>query len=133
VGGIVIQDIVEEALGAALIDGGEHAEGAVLELLGGHRPGKISQGPVQAVGIQARLRLFFPQPRPSAGSWQKGQRRGDLARGASARAGRAGRPRPQAGPPEHSRGGGTDRGVAPERRGPRSSTGDTSYRRAEKR
>jgi hypothetical protein len=38
VGGIVIQDVVEEALVAAIIDGGEHTERAVIELIGGHIP-----------------------------------------------------------------------------------------------
>jgi len=42
VGRIVIQDVIEEALVAAIIDGGENAEGAVIELIGGHIPGKIS-------------------------------------------------------------------------------------------
>src|SRR5215468_12224321 len=68
VGGIVIQDVIEEALVAAIIDGREYAEGAVIELIGGHIPRKISQGPVQKVGAHARLRLFFPPPRPSSGS-----------------------------------------------------------------
>ena len=83
------------------------------ELIGGHIPRKIRQGPVQEVRIQARLHLFFPPPRPRSGSWQKGQRRGGRARGASSRAGRASRLRPPAVPPDQSRGGGPERRVAP--------------------
>ena len=36
VGGIVIQPVIEEALVAAIIDRGENAEGAIIELIGGH-------------------------------------------------------------------------------------------------
>src|SRR5262249_18814101 len=100
VGGIVIQHVIEEALVAAIIDGGKYAEGAVIELIGGHIPRKIRQGPVKEVRVQARLRLFFPQPRPRSGSWQKGQRPRGSARGANSRAGRAGRLRPPAVPPD---------------------------------
>ena len=63
-GGIVIQDVIEEALVAAIIDGGENAEGAIIELIGGHIPRKIRQGPVQEVGVHARLRLFSPRLDP---------------------------------------------------------------------
>src|SRR4029453_16981833 len=125
--GIMISNVVEDPLVAAIIDGGEYAEGAVIELIGSHIPRKIRQGPVKEVRIHARLRLFSPQPRPSSGSWQKGQRRGGRARGANSRAGRAGRLRPPAAPPDPSRGGWTERRVVPDQRGPRESTCDTSY------
>src|SRR5262252_10433278 len=126
----MIQDLVEEALIAAIIDGGEYAEGTVIELIGGHIPGEISQGPVQEVGVHTRLGLFFPPPRPSFGSWQKGQRRGGRARGANSRVGRAGRLRPPAVPPDPSRGACPERRVAPDQRGLRESTCDTSYSNA---
>jgi len=35
-GRVVIQHLIEEALVAAIIDRGENAEGAVVELIGGH-------------------------------------------------------------------------------------------------
>src|SRR5215470_2127230 len=127
VGGIVIQDVIEETLVAAIIDRGENAEGAVIELIGDHIPGKISQRPVQEVRVHARLRLFSPQPRPSSGSWQKGQRHDGRATGANSLGGRASRPRPRAGPPEQSPDGYTERRVAPDQRGRRESTCDTSY------
>ena len=38
VGGIVIQDVIEEALVAAVIDGGEYAEGTVIEFIGSNIP-----------------------------------------------------------------------------------------------
>src|SRR2546429_5305000 len=126
-GGIVIQDVVEEALVAAIIDGGENTEGAVIELIGGHVARKIRQRPVQEVRVHTHLRLFFPQPRPSSGSWQKGQRHGGRARGANSRAGRASHPRPRAAPPGPSRDGCTDCRVGRDRRGPRESTCNTSY------
>jgi hypothetical protein len=34
----VIQDFVEDTLVAAIIDGGENAKGAIIELIGGHIP-----------------------------------------------------------------------------------------------
>jgi hypothetical protein len=50
VGGIVIQDLVEEALVAAIIDNRKNAEGAVIELIGGHVARKIRQRPVRVTG-----------------------------------------------------------------------------------
>src|SRR5215470_11112234 len=58
VGGIVIQHGIEEALVAAIIDGGEYAEGTVIELIGSDIPRKIRQGPVKELWVYARLRLF---------------------------------------------------------------------------
>src|SRR5499433_1777370 len=125
--GIVIENVVEEALVAAISDGGEHTEGAVIELIGGHIARKISQGPVQEVRVHARLRLFFPQPRPSSGWWQRAQRRGGRATSANSPGGRARRPRPRAAPPDRSRGGCTDCPGAPEPTGLPGSTSDMSY------
>src|SRR6185312_5786119 len=130
VGGIVIQHVVEETLGAAIIDRGKHAKGAIIECIGGHIPRKIRQGPGKEVRVHACLRLFFPQPPPSFASSQRGQRRGDRARGASSPGGRVSRLRPPAVLPDQSRGACTDRRGAPDRRGPRSSTCDTSYSNA---
>src|SRR5262249_24534504 len=127
VGGIVIQNVGEDPLVAAIINDGKNAAGAIIHFIGGDIARKICQGPVKEVWIQARLRLFSPQPRPISGWWQRGQRRGGRARGANSRAGRAGRLRPPAVPPDQSRGGCTERRVAPDQRGPRESTCDTSY------
>ena len=88
-GGIVIQHIIEDALIAAIIDRGEHTEGAIIQFIGGHIAQKIRQGPVKEVRVHTRLRLFFPLLRPSFGSWQRAQRHGGLATGASWPAGRA--------------------------------------------
>src|SRR6266446_1224729 len=85
---------------AAIIDRRKNAEGTIIEFISGHIARKIRQGPVKEVGVHACLRLFFPPPRPSFGSWQKGQRRGGLATGANSLGGRASRPRPQSAPPD---------------------------------
>src|SRR5439155_16920455 len=127
-GGIWIQYGLEEALVAAIIEDGEQAKGPVIELIVGALARKIRQPSAQEVRVHTHLRLFFPQPRPSSGSWQMGQRRGGRARGANLWAGRAGRLRPPAVPPDQSRGGCTDRRVAPDQRGRHESTCDTSYR-----
>src|SRR5215831_7373360 len=124
---IVIQDVVEDALVAAIIDCRENTEGTIIHFIGGDIARKIRQGPVKEVWVQARLRLFSPPPRPSSGSWQRGQRRGGRARGASSPGGRAGRLRPPAVPPDPSRGACTERRVVPAPRGRRESTCDTSY------
>src|SRR5205823_3814039 len=108
VGGIVIQDVIEDALVAAIIDRGQNAEGALIQFIGSHIARKIRQRPVKEVGVHARLRLFSPQPRPSSGSSQKAQRRGGLATGANSLGGRANRLRPRAAPPDRSRGGYSD-------------------------
>src|SRR4029077_6140836 len=104
----------EEALVAAILDRSEHTAGAILECIGGHIARQIRQRPVQAVRVQARLRLFFPPPPPSAASWQRGRRRGDRATGANAPGGRAHRPRPPAAPPDRSREGWSDCLVVPD-------------------
>src|SRR5262249_46238115 len=104
---------------AEIINGGENAEGAVIELIGSHIARKIRQGPVKEVRVHARLRLFSPQPRPSFGSWQKERTRGGRATGANLLGGRANRLRPRGGPPERSPGGYTDCPAGPSQRGRR--------------
>src|SRR5262245_22597155 len=47
--GIVIQDVIEDTLVAAIIDGGKNAEGTIIQFIGGHIPRKIGQRPVQEV------------------------------------------------------------------------------------
>src|SRR2546428_8489634 len=116
-GGIVIQHLIEDALVAAIIDRGEHAEGSVIELIGSHIPRKIRQGPIKEVRVHARLRLFFPPPRPSFGSWQRAQTPGGRATDASLPGGRASRPRRRAVPPDRSHGGYSDCPVARDQRG----------------
>jgi hypothetical protein len=60
--GIVVSDLREDALRAAIIDRGEQAERPVIECIGGHLPRKIRQGPVQEVRGHARRRLFLNDP-----------------------------------------------------------------------
>src|SRR4029453_12261152 len=104
---------------AAIIDGGQNAEGTIIEFIGGHIARKICQRPVKKVGVHARLRLFSPQPRPSSGWSQRAQRRDGRATGANSLGGRASRPRPRAAPPDRLPGGYTDCPAGPEQRGRR--------------
>ncbi len=64
VGGLVIQDGSEEALVAAMLNRGKQTAGSIRPCIGGHIARKIRQRPGQEVRVHARLRLFFPQPRP---------------------------------------------------------------------
>src|SRR6266487_4177001 len=81
-------------------------------------PEKIRQGPVKEVGGHACLRLFFPPPRPSFGSWQRAQTPGGLATDASWPDGRASRPPPPTVPPDRSHAGCSDGPAVPDRTGP---------------
>src|SRR5215510_9983007 len=119
VGGIMVSDVIENTLVTAIIARREHTEGTVIECIGSDIPGKIRQGPVKELWVQARLRLFFSPPRPSAGSWQKGQRPGGRATGANSPGGRANRLRPRCGPPDRSPGEDTDCPAGPDPRGRR--------------
>src|SRR5262249_16873487 len=116
VGGIVIQDVIEEPFVATIIDGGENAEGTIIEFIGGHGARKIGQRPSPGSRGPCVPAPFFPQPRPSSESWRRGQTRGGRATGANSLGGRAGRLRPPAGPPDPSRGGCTERRVVPDQR-----------------
>src|SRR5258707_13621850 len=102
----MVQDLIEDALIAAIIDRGENAERSVIEFIGGHIPRKRSQSPVQEVGVHTRLRLFFPPPPPNSGSWQRGQTPGGRATGASWWDGRAKHLRVPIEPPDQTSGGG---------------------------
>jgi hypothetical protein len=111
----------------------KHAEGPILHVSGGHIARKIRQRPVKEVSIQARLRLFSPQPPPQAGWWQRGQTPDGHATAASWRDGRASSLRRRVAPPDRSRGGWTDFPVAPAPRGPPCRTSDIAYRNAAQR
>src|SRR5712692_4942971 len=127
VGGLVIQDVIEDPLVAAIIDRGKNAEGTIIQFIGGHIARKIRQRPVKEVGVHARLRLFSPLPQPSSGWSQRAQRRGGRATSANSLGGRARRPRPRAAQPDRSRGGCTDCPVAPDPTGQPGSTYDIAY------
>jgi len=58
VGGIVIQDVREETLVAAIIDRGEHTARSVIELIGSHIARKIRQGPVKDVRVHQGHSVF---------------------------------------------------------------------------
>jgi hypothetical protein len=60
VGGIVLQHVIEEALVAAIIDRGEYAEGAVIELIGGHIPRKSAKAQSRKSGSMRACAFFSP-------------------------------------------------------------------------
>jgi hypothetical protein len=97
--GVVIEDAVGEPLEGPVIDDRQDAERPVVEFVGGDIAGEVSQRPLEIVRGDASRRLFPPRPRPSSGSWRRGRRRDDRARGANWRLGRAIRPRRRGGPP----------------------------------
>jgi len=66
-GRVVVQDLVEQATLPTSIDGRQHTEGAVVQLIRGQVAGEVSQGPIQVVGLHPRLGLFSPSPPPSSG------------------------------------------------------------------
>ena len=82
-GGVVVQDLVGEPLERPVIDDRQDAERAVIELVGRDEAREVRQRPVEVVGVDSSRRLFPPRPRPSFGSWRKGQTRGDRARGSN--------------------------------------------------
>ena len=98
--GSVVEDLIEDALITAVIHGGEHTEGAIIEFVGRHITGKISQGPVEKLGVHTGLYLFFPRPPPNFGWWHRAQTPGGLATDANSPGGRASHPRPRCAPPD---------------------------------
>src|SRR5438093_7947976 len=86
---IVIEDLIENPFVRPVVDCRENAIGALIEFIGRYVPRKGLQCPVQKRTGHMSLRLFFPPPRPSFGGSQRAQTRGDRARGASSRGGRA--------------------------------------------
>lgn len=96
---VVLQHVVEQPALPSGIDGRQDTEGAIVKLISRQVAREIGQGPIQIVGLSLRLAFFFPQPRPSSGSWRRERRRGDHARGATKRCDRAGRLPPPVGRP----------------------------------
>src|SRR6266567_1362861 len=96
---IVIEDLIQNPFVLSIADGRQDARGALIEFIDSHRARKGLKRPVQKRTAHLTLRLFSPQPRPSFGSWQRAQTRGDRATGASWWAGRASRLRPPGAPP----------------------------------
>src|SRR5262249_18416209 len=98
-GRIVVQDLGEQSTLPTSIDGRQHTEGAVVQLIRGQVAGEVSQGPIQVVGFNLRLGLFSPPPPPSSGWWRGGRRRGGHATGARRPLGKAGHLRRRGGRP----------------------------------
>jgi hypothetical protein len=93
VGRVVVEDLSDEPLEGAVVDDREDAERPVIQLVGGDVAREVRQGPVEVSGVGPSRRLFPPRPRPSSGSWRRGQRRGARARGPNWPSDRASRPR----------------------------------------
>jgi hypothetical protein len=65
--GVVFQNPIEEPLEGAVIDDAEHAEGPVVQFIGGEVPAEGFQGLVEILPFDAALAFFPPPPRPSSG------------------------------------------------------------------
>ena len=92
-GRIAVEDLVGEPLEGAVVDDRQDAERSVIELVGGDVTREVRECPIEVVGVDPSRRLFPPRPRPSSGSWHRGQTRGARARGSSRRCDRVNRPR----------------------------------------
>lgn len=57
---IVIQDLVKEAFERPVIDDGQNAKRAVVQLVDGDGAGEVSQGPVEIRALQLPGCLFPP-------------------------------------------------------------------------
>ena len=79
---VVIKDFVDEPFELSVVHDREHAEGAVVEFIGGDVAGEITQGPSEVVTLDACFAFFFPTPQPSSEQWQRARRHGGLARDA---------------------------------------------------
>lgn len=82
VGGIMVEDFVDDPLELPVVHDREHAERAVVELIGGDIAGEFAQGPIEVFTLDACLAFFSPTPRPSFEPWQRVQRHGGLAKDA---------------------------------------------------
>jgi len=94
---VVLQHVVEQPALPPGIDGRQDTEGTIVKLVGRQVTREVGQGPIEVVGLSLRPGFFFPRPRPSSGSWRKGRRRADPARGATRRCGTADRLPPPVG------------------------------------
>src|SRR5262249_57480217 len=63
-GGIVIQDVIEDALVAAIIDRGKNAEGTIIQFIGGPKTPKKPQGPLKEDPVPPPPPPFSPPPPP---------------------------------------------------------------------
>lgn len=68
VGRIVVEDFVEKPLELSVVHNRKHAEGAIVEFVGGDVAGETTQSPNEVVTLDACLAFFFPTPRPSSES-----------------------------------------------------------------
>ena len=107
-GGVVVEDLVDQASEAVVVDDRQDAVRPVVEFVGGNVAGEVGQGGVEIVSGDALFGPFFPPLPPSSESWRRGRTRGGLATGARTQTGTAGRPRPPGAPPGPRRDGYSD-------------------------
>lgn len=85
VGWIFIQNFIGQAPLTLAVNGKENTEGPVIDFIGG----QIAREPIEGPGLVVRPKpgdsFFFPLPRSSFESWQKGQTPGGPSRGARKR------------------------------------------------
>ena len=111
--GIMVQHVIHQTFEDPVVHDRKHAEGAIVEFVGGDIPGEVRQGLIEVVRRDVRLRLFFPPPPPSSAPWRRGRTPGDRATDARTPPGTAGHLRRPAGPPEPRPG--ACSGISPER------------------
>ena len=58
--GIVVQHVIHQALEGPVVHDRKHAEGAIVQFVGGNIPGEVRQGLIEVVRRDVRLRLFPP-------------------------------------------------------------------------
>ena len=101
---IVVEHRRQHPLVLPIVHRRQHAVRPLIEFINRGIARKRLKGPLQKRATDMPLCLFFPQPPPNFGSWQRGQTRGDRARGANWPGGRASYLRPPPAPPGQSRG-----------------------------
>src|SRR5207253_2043159 len=71
--GVAIQHLEEQAPLLVGIDGGEDAEGAVIQFVHREVTGEPGQRLVEVSPLDVLFSFFPPPPRPSSGWWRRGR------------------------------------------------------------
>ena len=90
---VVVEDVVDEPLEAAVVHDRQHAKRTIVEFVGSDVSGELAKSPIQVVSRDARFAFFSPTPRPSSGLWRMARRPDGLAKGARRPIGTRARPR----------------------------------------
>lgn len=105
VGWIMVENFVDNPLELPVVHDREHAERAVVELVGGDVARELAQSPIEVFTLDAYFAFFFPTPRPSFEPWQRVRRHDGLARDAMTLLGTGDHPRRPIGQPLRRRDG----------------------------